>query len=182
MDWSRTIRFDVPPEDALERRIREAFEHDGVTLRISGSRELRRTYALVEGPAGVDPAELQPLLPDARWFPAAIVALAIEPAPKDALPPLAHALGGPGAPAGVASCEVSLNRLAVEFRPDVTSARAIGALIDVELRRFSGSRITELLAPLPVQVWSAIAAEGLACPEMTEDRVLESLLSNAHVE
>lgn len=182
MDWSRTLRFDAPPDDSLERRIREALEHDGVLLQISGSRELRRTYVLVEGPEGVDPAELQPLMPDARWFPAAIVALAIEPAPKDALPPLAHALGGPGAPAGMISCEVSMDRLVVEFRPDITSARTIAASIDVELRRFSGSRVTELLAPLPVHQWSAIAAEGLACLEMTEDRILESLLSSAHVE
>lgn len=121
-------------------------------------------------------------MPEARWFGEAIIALAIEPAPADALPQLARALGGPGAPAGIAACETVDGALVVELRPAVTHPNLLIRIVDVELKRFSGSRRTYLLSPVPAGVMAAIAADGLQAPEIGPDRILEMLLEKAHVE
>lgn len=174
------MRIDASTHEALQDRV-GALARDGVRVR-AGSAAVGRTYALVEGPQAVDPAEVAQRIPDARWYDAAIVALAIEPQPADALPHLAQALGGPGAPAGIVDCAVLGSQLVVEFRPDVTHADLILRIIDVELRRFGGSRRTSLLTPLPTWVAAAIAARGLQAPEIAPDRILEPLLGLEHVE
>lgn len=181
MDWARTLRIDAPPGTALQHRV-GALARDGVRVRITDAPAFSRTYALVEGPEGVDPAEVAQRIPDARWYDAAIIALAIEPLPADALPHLARALGGPGAPAGICECTVLGPQLILEFRPDVTHTELILRIIDVELRRFGGSRRTQLLTPLPMAAAAAIAAGGLQAAEIASDRILESLLGLEHVE
>ena len=181
MDWARTLRFDAPPGPALYERA-GAFARDGVRVRIGDAGGMPRTYALVEGPEGVDPSELAQLASDARWYETVIIALAIEPLPPDALPLLARALGGPGAPAGIIECVEMGPRLVLEFAPDVTPPALINRIIDVELRRFGGARRTQLLSPLPTATLAAIAAQGLQAPEIASDRILESLLGLEHVE
>lgn len=121
-------------------------------------------------------------MPEARWFGEAIIALAIEPAPADALPQIARALGGCGAPAGIAACEPVDGALVVEFRPRLTHPDLVTRIVDVELKRFSGSRCTHLLSPVPMDVMAAVAAGGLQAPEIGPDRILELLLEKAHVE
>jgi hypothetical protein len=175
------LRIDAPPDAALQDRV-AALARDGVRVRVAQSESVPRTYALVEGPQAVDPAELAAQFPDARWYDAAIIALAIEPLPADALPHLARALGGPGGPAGICECTALGTHLLVEFRPDVTHADLIVRIIDVELRRFGGSRRTQLLTPLPMATMAAIAARGLQAPEIAPDRILEPLLGLEHVE
>jgi hypothetical protein len=175
------LRFDAPPDAALQERV-AALARDGVRVRVAQPAAIARTYALVEGPQAVDPAELAAQFPDARWYDAAIIALAIEPLPADALPHLQHALGGPGAPAGISESTVLGTNLIVEFRPDVTHADLIVRIIDVELRRFGGARRTQLLTPLPMATMAAIAARGLHAPEIASDRILEPLLGLEHVE
>jgi hypothetical protein len=174
VDWARTVRFDADPNVA-------ALARDGVRVRV-GDTHAARTYALVEGPEGVDPAELMERLSDARWYDAPIIALAIEPLAPDALPPLERALGGPGAPAGVGECSRHGDELIVEFRPDVTQAALIVRIIDVELARLRCARRARLLTPLPDDVLAAVAAEGLQAPEIASGRILESLLGLEHVE
>jgi hypothetical protein len=181
VDWARTLRIDAPPSAALKDRV-AALARDGVRVRLSDSDAVARTYVLVEGPEGVDPLQLQEYVPDARWYDADIMALAIEPLPADALPVLADALGGPGAPAGVVECSIAGSRLIVEFRPDVTRPALLMRIIDVELRRFGGCRRTQLLSPLTMRTAAAIAAQGLQAPEIASDRILESLLGLEHVE
>lgn len=181
MDWARTLRIDAPPAAALQDRV-AALARDGVRVRIAQSASIPRIYALVEGPQAVDPAEPAAEFPDARWYDAVIIALAIEPLPADALPHLQHALGGPGAPAGISECTVFGTQLIVEFAPGVTHADLILRIIDVELRRFGGSRRTQLLTPLPMATMAAIAARGLQAPEIASDRILEPLLGLEHVE
>lgn len=181
VDWARTLRFDAAPSPALQDRI-AALARDGVRVRVAGSQRVARTYALVEGPQGVDPAEAAQRIPEARWYDAAIIALAIEPLPADALLPLAQALGGAGAPAGVCECTVNGPRLLLEFRPDVTPASLVMRIIDVELRRFSAARHTVLLSPLSDSIAAAVAAGGLQAPEIAPDRILESLLGLERVE
>lgn len=181
MDWARTLRIDAPPGTALQHRV-GALARDGVRVRIGGEAALGRAYALIEGPEGVDPAEVAQRIPDARWYDAAIIALAIEPLPADALPHLVRALGGPGAPAGLCECTAAGSELIVEFHPDVTHADLILRIVDVELRRFGGSRRTRLLTPLSMAAAAAIAADGLRAPEIACDRILESLLGLEYVE
>lgn len=175
MDWARTVRFDAAPNLA-------ALARDGVRVRVEKSHAAARTYALVEGPEGVDPAELMQAAADARWYDAPIIALAIEPSCADALPLLERALGGPGAPAGVCECTRVAGELLVEFRPDVTPPGLVLRIIDVELARLACARRIRLLTPLPVDLLAAVAAQGLQAPEIAADRILESLLGLEHVE
>ena len=182
MDWSRTLRIDAPATDALSEHVTKELARDGMRIAFGDSSELARTYVLVEGPQSVDPAEPERSQIAGRWYPEAIIALAIEPEPSDALPPLAQALGGPGAPAGVIGCETAGASLVVELRPSVTAPRLVLDIVDVELRRFSGRRRVRLLGPVPNWVLAGIAAAGLQAPEIGEDRILESLLERARVE
>jgi len=177
VEWARTLRVDAAPDDGIA-----ALSRDGVRVRISNAREFARTYALIEGPEGVDPAELAARVPHARLYESPIIALAIEPLPPDALPQLEAALGGPGAPAGVEECTIRGGSLLLEFRPEVSAPNLILRIIDVELGRFGGARRTRLLSPLPMATAAAIAAAGLQAPEIASDRVLESLLGLEHVE
>jgi len=181
VDWARTLRIDAPPSEAVWDRV-AALARDGVRVHRSDSHGASRSYALIEGPEGVDPVQLEQNVPDGRWYDSAIIALAIEPLPADALPALAQALGGPGAPAGVCDCAVDAARLIIEFRPEVTPPGLLLRIIDVELRRYGASRRTELLTPLSVRTAAAIAAQGLQAPEIASDRILESLLGLEHVE
>jgi hypothetical protein len=66
--------------------------------------------------------------------------------------------------------------LALEWNAKRTAPRVVMALIDVELQRFSGRRITKLLAPLSTEIQAQIAAEGLHAPEIAPDRILEVLI------
>lgn len=182
MEWARTLRIDASPEEALLARLATALAHDGVRLCFGPPNALDRTYVVVEGPQGVDSAELEQRVPDGTWYSEAVIALAIEPAPPDALPWLQRALGGPGRPAGVVSCEISGSHAIVEFRPAVTQPAMLLRIVDVELQRAGGSRRISLLSPLTVPVAAAIAATGLQAPEIGTDRILESLLEAAHVE
>jgi hypothetical protein len=182
VEWSRTLRIDAPATDALREHIAKELVRDGMRVEFSDPNDLARTYVLVEGPQSVDPAELESPAIEGRWYSEAIIALAIEPEPSDALPPLAKALGGAGAPAGVIGCETSGASLIVEVLPSVTQPRLVLDIADVELRRFSGRRRVRLLGPVPRATLASIAAAGLQAPEIGEDRILESLLERAHVE
>lgn len=177
--WARSARIDAPYSTVSE--ILAGLSRDGVRTRISEHAALGRTYVLIEGPEGSDPSAFTQV-PPVRWYDAVIVALAIEPQPSDALPLLAEALGGAGAPAGISECATIGTRLIVEFRPDVTPAHLVTRIVDMELRRFGGVRRTELLSPLPGDVIAAIAAQGLQAAEVASDRILEMLLGVERVE
>jgi hypothetical protein len=180
VEWARTLRIDAPPAGVVDRVA--ALQRDGVRVRFSDAGVSAPTYVLVEGPDGVDPLELQRYVSGARWYDAEIIALAIEPLPADALPVLAEALGGRGAPAGICECRIDESRLVVEFFPGVTPPALLVRIIDVELRRFGGARRTQLLSPLSIRTAAAIAAQGLQSPEIGTDRILESLLGLEYVE
>lgn len=105
-----------------------------------------------------------------------IIALAIEPQSPDALPALFEALGGEGAPAGIVGCERREDAVILEFTPSVTPWRLVRSLIDVELQRFASARATVLLSPLTLQMQTQIAGDGLDCPQLAPDRVLEALI------
>ncbi|HEY3676649.1 MAG TPA: hypothetical protein VGK84_11725 [Candidatus Tumulicola sp.] len=136
-----------------------------------------RTYALIEFPDGADPDGL--VLDAAISMGAPTIALAVSPSVPEALPVLAGVLGGPGRPAGVVACERSGDALLVEWDLDRTSSALMLDLIDTELDRFHSGRVTELLTPLSDAWMSRVAAEGLQCPEIAPDRILETLVARA---
>jgi hypothetical protein len=172
--FARTIRFDAAPvaaeRVALERSIAAA----------SGSVVWRddaptgRTYALVETP---EPIELGG---SGTAYGRAIIALAVTPRPPEAFPALLDALGGSGRPGGVLGADRIGDELALEWDPTLSPASLVMAVLDAELRRFAGSRVTRSLAPLPVSLSAAVAADGLGAAEIAADRVLETYLGAPH--
>jgi hypothetical protein len=136
-----------------------------------------RAYALIEFPDDVD---LAGLVPDATLaIGAPTIALAVSPSVVEALPVLVDALGGPGRPSGVTDCALSGGAAIVEWDLERTPAALILDMIDAELDRFHSGRTTELLTPLSEDWLARIAAEGLACPDIAPDRILETLLARA---
>jgi hypothetical protein len=175
--WFRTLRFDASVDDAQRTRVADVLHSHGADV-VFGPSMLGRTYALVSGSQGSDPAEVVALVPEARSFDDAVIALAIELSPADALSPVAGALSGGGKPAGVESAEPVDGRLVIEVSPAVTPVPFVLDAIDVELRRFgSGSRKAALISPVSIEVMARVAAGGLQCEEMTPARILEVLLA-----
>ncbi len=110
-----------------------------------------------------------------------VIAIAVYPSAPEALPAIADALGGPGAPDGVLSCDATGDALLVEWDPSRTPASIVYGLIDVELARFHASRLVELLVPLSDALLAQIAAEGLRAPDLGADRILEWQLERSGV-
>jgi hypothetical protein len=141
------------------------------------SQKLDRTYALIEIPDDVDPAGLA--------FGAAIavgaptIALAVYPTVAEALPLLHEVFSGPARPSGVVDATLAGGAIVIEWDLDRTPVALVLDLIDAELDRFHSGRTTELLTPLS-QAWMArIASDGLQCPDIQPDRILETLLTQA---
>lgn len=134
-----------------------------------------RAYALLEFPDGYGgpPPAAQP---GETVYETAIIAVAVSPNEPEALPYLRDALAGEGRPAGILACRTFAESLVVEWDPRVCAAHVVSRLIGVELRRFHSAARTVLLAPLPPGVLAKIAADGLAAPEIMDDRILESLI------
>ncbi len=179
VDWARTARIDPTPE-ALQHFKEALASIEGVCVSTSGNDSNDARYVLIEGPQTVDPAEVSVRVP-AHWYDEAIVVLAIEPRPTDALPRLHRRLTGAGAPSALMAARIEEDGLIVECSPR-SAPLVVLAVIDTELRRWNGTRSTRLLAPLPARVWTSIAARGLQAPEIAPDRILESLLEAANVE
>lgn len=176
------MRFDGTIDETQRKKMAASLP-SGASLNVAQSQAgIRRTYGLVEGPASLEPAEAEAGLAQAKWYDGAIIALAIEPTPADALPAIEAALSGDGMPAGVLDCAISGGSVVVEFRPELTSPALVLDLADVELRRFHGWRKVALLNPLPVSLVAQIASAGLQAPEIAVDRILESLLEQSGVE
>jgi hypothetical protein len=132
-----------------------------------------RTYALLELPADPD---LTGIAAGAKVYQTPIIALAVFPEVREALPPLLEALGGSGRPAAILTCEPCSDGMVIEWDPQRTSPAVVLGLVDVELRRFNSGRTAELLSPLPPAVIARIAADGLEAPQIAPERVLEILL------
>ena len=160
---------------AAEKTVRE--RGGAIVLRVCA--RLDRTYGLVELAAGDDAALAAAV--GATSYETAIIALAVFPERREALPFLLQALAGEGRPSGVVDCIERDGGVVVEWDPRRVSADVVTGLIEVEMRRFGGSRTAELLSPLPDAVIAEIAAGGLQAPEIAAGRVLETLLERAGV-
>lgn len=171
----RTIRIDTALGEERIAAASAALGAAGASATFVSSPAFGRTYATIDAGCPIDLSAIAPR-ETGVVFDAAIIALAIEPLPQDALWCLAEALGGAGRPAGIVSCDLRNEALLLEFRPEITSVSLVLALADVELRRWGGQRRTTLLSPLGVVEATRVAAEGLHTPEIAPDRVLEVLL------
>jgi hypothetical protein len=180
--WARTFRVDATLDEQQRTSIAAALRQAGASARFGPHNAFARTYALVEADDNVAPETIEQCVARGRLYDEAIIALAIEPTPMDALLACEDALGGAGRPAGIAACERVGSHLIVELRPSVTPFSFVATLLGVELRRFGGFRTSVLLAPLPEAVTAAIAADGLQAQEIAPDRILETLLARADVQ
>jgi hypothetical protein len=142
-----------------------------------------RSYALLELPDdAVAPLSAAAAANGAIVYESPVIALAVFPAVKEALPPLLGALGGAGRPAGVLRCDAcGGNGIAVEGDLERTPAAVVLGLVDVELARFASGRTVELLTPLPPAWRARIASDGLRAPEISSDRLLEALVKRAEL-
>lgn len=134
-----------------------------------------RSYALLELPALPDLTAIAAAA-GAKVYRTPIIALAVFPEVREALPSLLDALGGAGRPASILTCEAINGGVVLEWDPLSASAAVVLGLVDVELRRFNSGRTAELLSPLPPSWIARIAADGLQAPEIAPERVLEMLL------
>ncbi len=172
-----TVRYTPTPRDDVRSSLADFARRSGAVLSWQDNAAFNRSYALVEG------ADAQSLdtRDGATVLETPVIALAIRPNVAEALPPLLEALGGPGRPDGVRSCEAIDGAAVVEWNLDRTPAEVVLAVIDIELARFGAARVTELLTPLPLAWWTSIASAGLQAPEIAPDRVLEALIEEHHV-
>jgi hypothetical protein len=182
VNWARTVRFDEIIDDVTQRKM---------TASLPGGSSLQfgapyapggRTYGLVQGPASVEPAEAVQALAEARWYEETIIAIAIEPTPKDALPAIAAAFSANAGLAGVVDFAMCDDSALIEFQPLRTMPSLNLNLADVELRRFHGYRKLTLLNPLTSEVLAKVAGAGLQAAEIAPDRILETLLEQSGVE
>ncbi len=172
-----TVRYNSIAGEDRRSSLGDFARRNGAGVTWQDSSAFNRSYALIEGTS----AESLETQAGATVFETPVIALAIRPNVAEALPAIADALGGPGRPAGILSCETILEAVVVEWNLDRSPADIILALIDVELARFGAERVNELLSPLPLPWWTAIASAGLRAPEIAPDRVLEALIEKHHV-
>jgi hypothetical protein len=149
----------------------------GGTARWRVSPDVDRAYALVELPDDAATTAVVSDVPVAEGAP--IIALAVYPTVAEALPPLIDVFNGPGRPSGMIGCSASGAAAVLEWDLDRTPATLVLDLIDTELDRFNSGRRTQLLTPLTERWLAKIAADGLQCPEIASDRILETLVTKA---
>jgi hypothetical protein len=170
-----SIRFQPEADDALLAEADAIVQRFGARVTWEQSPACKRTYGLVESADAACASALREAT-RAAVLDRPIIALAITPSLAEALPPLLHALGGPGRPAGVLSCEAIGGAAIVEWDLDATAIDVVLGLVDIEIARFRARRVNALLTPLPLQWWTRIAASGLRSPDITVARVLEEQL------
>jgi hypothetical protein len=139
------------------------------------TRSFSRTYVRCEAAAGAEVAiALSSGAGAARIDTPPLVVLEIIPAGGAGLAALGEALGGPGRPRGIVSCERAASALIVEVDADVSSLDLVVALADAELRG-RPRRIVPIL-PLEDEVLARFAALRLGAREFGANRLIETHL------
>jgi hypothetical protein len=175
------LRSDGALDDTQRATIDAVVRSHGGRSRWRRSVRAARSYGLLELTDGQAEASAAAAVGGAIVYDSAVIALAVFPAVAEALPALLAALGGPGRPSGVLTCEPCDGGIVVEWDVRRSPAGVILGLIDVELRRFNSGRTAELLTPLPPEWIAKIGADGLQEPDMSLDRVLEELIERANL-
>ncbi len=159
-------------DDARRAAMEDAVRREGGKVFWRTSETAGSAYALLELPDRYDREAIR-TVSGAVTYDGPIIALAVFPALAEALPPLLEALGGPGRPAGVLGSRPCPGGAIVEWDPNITEARVILGVIDVELRRFGSGRVAELLSPMPPALAAKVAASGLRAPQIEPHRILD---------
>jgi hypothetical protein len=170
-----SLRFQPEADDALLAEADAIIRRAGARVAWQNSAACKRTYGLVEGGDAACAAALREAT-RAAVSDRPVIALAIFPSVPEALPGILDALGGPGRPAGVLTCESAEGGAIIEWDLDVTAYDVVLNLVDIEIDRFRARRVNVLLSPLPLEWWARIAAAGLHSPDITAQRVLEEQL------
>jgi hypothetical protein len=170
----RTLRIDGGADEEARKAVDALLVNQGGRAIWHTSAATGRSYALLELPA--PPGVTEIAVAAAKVYQTPIIALAVFPEVREALPSLLDALGGAGRPAAIVTCEPCGGGLVIEWDPQRASPSVVLGLVDVELRRFNSGRTAELLSPLPPGSIARIAADGLEAPQITPERVLEMLL------
>lgn len=170
-----TLRFQPQLDDSEIAAAEAIVRQSGGKVTWQHSAACKRTYGLVEN-AGAGCASALREATRAAVFDRPVIALAVFPSVEEALPPIMHALGGPGRPIGVLACERCVGGAIVEWDLDVSPFDVVLNLVDIEIDRFRARRVNALLTPLPLAWWTRIAATGLRVPEITPEQVLEEQL------
>jgi len=174
-----SLRFERALAPAEESSLLAGAQDAGWEMQLCKSERFGRSYALLRAVRDAPSADFAQSYSGAQSYEEPLLALAIEPEAREALPSLVAALGGPGAPEGVVRAESRSGILLLEFSPRRTSWRLVRALFDVELRRFGSTvRRTTLLSPLSPEMEAQIAADGLEEPQLDQSRVLEALIAD----
>jgi hypothetical protein len=172
-----TLSIDGAPDDAQQFEIDEVVHGQGGSTQWRVNATFGRSYAAIEAAETADLSALRSV-PDAVLYEGAVIALAVSPSVPQALPKLIDAIDGPGKPAGILACRRYGDGVIVEWDSQVTRPELVFGAIDVELRRFESGRSATLLSPLPKSVVTSIAAQGLAAPQIGNDRILELLMGH----
>jgi hypothetical protein len=170
-----TLCFQPQLDDSEVAAAEAIVQQSGGKVTWQQSAACKRTYGLVENAGAACATSLREAT-RATVFDRPVIALAVFPSVREALPPVMHALGGPGGPAGVLACEPCGDGAVVEWDLDVSPFEIVLNLVDLEIDRFHAARVNALLTPLPLAWWTRIAATGLHAPEITAQRVLEEQL------
>ena len=175
-----TLAYRNIPSDAETGAVTALVEARGARIAWQVSTTYARAYALIEE---ADEGCVRALRErcGAAFLERPVIALAVVPSVREALPEIRNALAGPGGPIGIRSCEMSGDAIVLEWDLELTAADVVLGLADAELARFRAARVNELLSPLSLDWISRIAAMGLGAPEIAPDRVLEALLRDRHV-
>jgi hypothetical protein len=176
-----TLRFDRTMNPAERTSVERVVQGYGATVALRSNARVERTYGLL-GIEHPDTADAVRAATGATLYEAAIIALAVYPSTAQALPAILDALGGAGRPSGILECSPREQAAVIEWDPQRAATVVVMGLVDVELQRFGASRTCELLAPLPEAVVARITAEGLCAPEVTPERILETLVHRAGLE
>ncbi len=130
-----------------------------------------RTYGTLRFEALRDRAPLERL--GGRVDEPALTVLEIAPDHPERLGALAAALGGTGAPAGVVDCLPLPAALLIELDEGRTPLATLLDVVDIELEREPGRRITPVLG-LGDERLAALAAALLSDPELDASRLIET--------
>ena len=99
-----TLRFQPQLDDSEVAAAEAIVKQSGGKVTWQQSAACKRTYGLVENAGAACATSLREAT-RATVFDRPVIALAVFPSVREALPPVMHALGGPGGPAGVLACE-----------------------------------------------------------------------------
>jgi hypothetical protein len=90
------------------------------------------------------------------------------------------ALEGRGKPVGVKSCEQRAGALIVRVDPAITPPALVRHLVEIERRRFAGSK-TVAVHTLDDHHLARLVAEAIQEPDLSENRIIEHLVPELDV-